>query len=189
MSDEEIADLVERVEEAESRASDAMQNAIEARDMVGQLRAELADANDRIDELEVENKRLRERTELLQRVRKASALKPEERAAVLIQTLYNDARAHEDDGLAPKAKLTTKQSKTALGGGVSRSIAWQAMQKAVELVDEEGSNQPLSYVKKSRSATENSHLLLDLRDGDVPEVVAGVDITATESTGGVATGD
>jgi len=192
---EDVDDLAERLDETEGRSKDALSNAMDAREEVAKLRSTVDRLVDRVDELEEENRRLRDRTDLLQQVREASSLKPDERAAVIIQTLINEAHTNEASGHAPKAKMDTAQAKKTLGGAADRGAAWRALQRAEELVcdakgldpdnDNECQRSPVRYVKRSRSAKENSHLLLDLRDGDVPAVVAGYDV----HDGGAVAGD
>lgn len=191
MSD--IEELEERLDAVAQEAEDARKFAQRAIRERNELAEEVESLRSDVEYLRREQDRLRNRTDMLQQVRQASALKPDERAAVLIQTLYNDAHANQDDGLHPKAKQTTKQARSALGGGVQRSKAWQAQQRAVELVAEAAGQDDvpedarlLQWVKRSRSHSEDSHLLLDLRNGEMPAAVSGFDIAGP---GGVVADD
>ena len=188
----ELEQRVEQLEDLEKLTRTRMTRVME----------QLDETHDRLENLETETEtkqlrreveQLRSRTDMVQQVEQASALKPDQRAAVLIQTLYNDAHANESNGLQPKAKLTNKQARSALGGGMTRSKAWQAMQRAVELVTKAANQEHLAeekrllqYVKVPRSESQNSHLLLDLRNGEMPPVGTSFDIT---TPGGAAMGD
>lgn len=172
----------DRVDGAVQLAQDAIQRVAALESEVEEMRLEMA-------ELRRENERLRDQRELIQRVQQAAAMKPDKRAAVLIKTLHNDATAHREAGKKPIAKMDTQDARTALGRDINRTLAWEAMQKAVELVEDatDGSDL-LQYVKRDRSAPENSHLRLDLREDDMPATVGGFDITG-HTTGGSVTGD
>lgn len=136
----------------------------------------IAAKDERIDELDARVEALEDRTDLLDRVEKASALKPEERAAVLIQTLY--AKAQRNDG---KASIDASGAVDALGGEVSRTLMYGesgVFQRAVDLV---GDEDVLWYKKENRASNRNSRLLLDLDEGDLPDAVAGREITGASA--------
>lgn len=139
------------------------------------LEEERDDDKRRIAVLEQENSglkgelaTLRDRTDLFDRVQRAAALKPEERAAVLIQTLYSEAES--SDG---RATMDAGKAVGALGGGVNRTLMYGengAFQRAVDLV---GNEDVLWYKEESRSSQKNSRLILDLNAGKLPQTVNG----------------
>jgi DNA repair exonuclease SbcCD ATPase subunit len=173
--DARLAALEEDFDALATQALSAMQR-------VTELEAALEERDERIAELEADLEQLRERTDMLQQVRQNANRGPDERAAILIQTLYNEAHAHKDAGLDPRATMDKDAAIKALGGGIQRQKIYPTFRKAEALVDD---TDVLEYVQVPRSAAENNHLELDLREGDVPAVVAGHSITK----GGVATGD
>lgn len=179
----------DRVEGAVQLAQDAIQRVSQLEDEVDTLRDEVDQLREENAQLRRKNERLRDRDEFLNRVEQATVSDPETRAVILVQSLYNEALANQDtDGRAPKAKLTNQEARKVLGLGTGeRWKAWDAMQRAVDLVEEAtgGSEPVLEYVKKDRSDKQNSHLVLDLRKGDVSARVAGYDIVR----GGAITGD
>lgn len=145
-----------------------------------ELKEQVNSQQDRIDDLEVENERLRERwkrteerTDLLQHVKQSSALAPEERAAILIQTLHNKAVASEQRGEPAQSELDANQGVSALGGSIDRTLMYSTFEKAVELVGDEA---VLQYKKEDRGAAKNSRLLLNLEAGELPATVAGHEI-------------
>lgn len=135
------------------------------------LEQQLKERDDRIDELERQLEQVNTRTDLLDRVEAGSALKPEERAAVLIQTLYNEAA--NTNGYA---SIDATGAVKALGGSVNRTLMYGpngAFQKAVDLVDDES---VLMLKKENRASEKNTRLELNITDGDLPDTVAGVEV-------------
>jgi len=140
----------------------------------------------RIDELELRVEELarrveanEQRTSVHDRVQRASALKPAERAVVLIQTLYNNALAKEKrssaDGM-PTASMDVNSAVDCLGGSVDRTLMYGetgVFKKAVDLVGDEN---VLYYQKEPRGAKKNSRLILDLEAGELPDKIEGFEI-------------
>lgn len=161
----------DRVRELEARL-DAMSKRLEtAEEEMEWLENELQARDDRIDDLERRLDTYEDRTDLLDSIEADAALKPKQRAAVLIQTLHNEAtntngHASIDAGGAVKA----------LGGSVNRTLMYGesgAFQKAVDAVDDK---EVLKLVRENRASNRNTRLELDLTAGGLPETVAGVDI-------------
>lgn len=124
------------------------------------------------EELRAELDTLRDRTDLLDHVKEASALKPERRAAVLIATLHNQAQTN--DGLA---EMEVSEAQAALGGSVDRTLMYSTFEKAVELV---GDEDVLCYIRESRASSANSRLKINLRKGELPDTIAGQSIKSRE---------
>lgn len=140
--------------------------------------ARAEEAERRVDELEAEVETLRDRTSLIDHVQRASARKPDERAAVLIQTLYAEAtrRGERENGEARAAMEATEAVK-ALGGDADRTNMYGEngiFNRAVELAPDDA---PLRYIRESRASKRNSRLALNLEDGDLPNTIQGHSIT------------
>lgn len=162
-------DLETRVIEAENRLEAYFTRLTKVEDQNEWLEKQLKQKEERINELESQLDTIQGRTDLLDRVEDATARKPEERAAILIQTLYNKAEA--SDG---RASLDVGGAVDALGGGVERTLMYGetgTFQKAVDLVDDEN---VLELKKEDRWAEKNTRLELDITDDNLPEKVAGV---------------
>lgn len=170
-----IEELAETVEALRSEVRDANQSARTAKSKLLEVHGDLQEKEQRIDELEerIEEQdqtisQLRDRTGLLESVKEGASLPIEQRAAVLIQTLYN--KAWDNDG---KAALDYKAAEAALGGSVNRSNIYRTMDKAENLVD---NSQLLQKVKEDKSSAKNTRLTMDLSAGEVPATVAGKEI-------------
>lgn len=164
-------DVSQRLQALENRL-DAMSKRLNTTEEQNEwLEEELKQRDKRIDELERELQQVQTRTDLLDRVEEGSSLKPAERAAVLIQTLYNEA-ANTNGAASIDATGAVK----ALGGGVNRTLMYGpngTFQKAVDLVDDES---VLTMRKENRASEKNTRLELDINDGDLPDTVAGVEV-------------
>jgi len=176
---EEIQTLREEVEDTAQTARRAIKGQRELRKENRTLRDELAKESDARAELEQEVDSLRERTDLLQTVRRAGSMGVEERAAVCIQTLYNEAygRGQKDTSDTASASMDYKKAEGALGGGVSRDQIYRTFGRAEDLVDD---RDVVKYVKEDRSSAKNTRLVLTLKDGDVPATIAGHEIEEPE---------
>lgn len=149
----QVASAKERAERAEARADEAER---------------------RVDELEAEVETLRDRTSLIDRVQRASTLKPDERAIVLIQTLHAEASSRgERENEEARAAMEATEAVKALGGDADRTNMYGEsgiFTRAVELV---GDEDVLRYIRESRASNRNSRLALDLEDGDLPDSIRG----------------
>lgn len=150
--------LTKRVQDAEERAAGAEQRAAAAEEEAKELRQEVAE--------------LRQQTELVDRVQRASTLKPDERAIVLIQTLHAEARRN-----GGTATIDASAAVKALGGDVDRTLMYGEDGTFERTVDLVGDEDLLWYKKENRASSKNSRLILDLNNGEMPEKVAGHDIT------------
>jgi hypothetical protein len=164
VSDKKIKDLEARLEGL-SRRIEVQEEQTE------HLEAELQKRDERIDDLESRLATTENRTDMLDAVEQAAALKPDERAAVLVQTLYNEAA--NSDG---EASIDAGQAVKALGGSVDRTLMYGesgVFQKAVDAVDDED---VLELKTEDRSSKKNTRLRLDLTEGTLPEAVSGIEI-------------
>lgn len=153
----------------------------EERDARQRLTEELREAHDRIDSLEKEvedlQNELDDQTEIMRRAMRSSSLKPTERAALLVQIMWRDAK-RDPNG---KATMDAKEAVDCLQRDVSRNAMYGeygAFQKAVELVDDEDI---LYLVKESRASSKNTRLVLDLESGEPPRSAEGFDLTPQEA--------
>ena len=133
------------------------------------LEDELQNRNARIADLERRLDRYEELKELFTRMEGNAANKPQDRAGVLIKTLYNEADASNG-----RASVDATQAKKVLGGGVDRTLMYSTFDTAVELV---GDEDVVWVTEESRASNRNTRLEVDLSAGDVPETIAGVTIT------------
>jgi len=171
-----------------SEAEKAVEMAKDAQQQLVDVRQELHQKDQRIDELEgqledaqQELSQLRDRTGLLETVKSGSSMQIDERAAVLIQTLYNEAwkKQQSSANTKPRASMDYKAAKSALGGCVGRSAIYRTMEKAEALV---GNDDLVGFVEESRGSKKNTRLRLNLEGGEVPETVAGQRVTTPEVT-------
>lgn len=188
-TDEETAallqDLLTVAREAQQQAESASRLASDAQDRLLDLREENATLRDEIESLHEENESLRgrieelhNRTDLMTDVAAGAAMKPDQRAAVCIQTLYNEAyrNKHLNAETRPTASMDYKKGQGALGGGISRSSVLRSFERADELVD----GDVVRYIREDRSSEQNSRLVIDLSESAAPETVAGQEITEPE---------
>jgi len=179
-------ELQAQLEDAVATAEAASTTARRVQQRVTELRETVRNQADRIDELEAENEELqsevedvRNRTALLNQVQQASSRKPEVRAAICIQTLYNEAYKRQQDKSesSPTAQMDYNRAEAALGGGMNREPIYRTFSRAEELVD----NDDLVWmVKEGRASEKNTRLILDLSGGDVPTTIAGHEIATPE---------
>lgn len=169
----------EAIQELREVVEDAVRKSDHAQDQILKLREENAILSDRVDtaeqerdELRKEVSRLRERTDLLETVRRAGSMGVEERAAVLVQTLYNEARGRGQKNTKDTASAMMDYNKAegALGGGVSRDQIYRTFDRAEELVDD---TDVVQYIKEDRTSPQNSRLVLTLENGALPQTIAG----------------
>jgi DNA repair exonuclease SbcCD ATPase subunit len=160
---QQLATRVEVLESEQERARDKRMSLLET---LQDQQERIDDQQDRIEELEAQVDRLRDRTDLMDAIKDATVLKPEQRAAVLLQTLYNEAwtKAQRSTKNPPTAEMDYKQAGSALGGSIDqRPKLYAAMEKAAELVAEKlGENDIVSFIKEDRHAIKNTRLQVDL---------------------------
>lgn len=167
-----IEQLEARIDEAHERLDVQREGYAKALQRIDDLTDELAARDERIDELESHLEAVSERTNLLQYIRQASSLAPEERAAVLIQTLHNEAtrRGQKNNDESASASIDKDGAMKALGGTVERGNIYYTFEKAEQLV---GNDDVCWYQKEPRSSEQNSRLVLSLENGGLPDEVAG----------------
>lgn len=143
--------------------------------LVQDLRDEVEDNEDQIKELRAENEALRreldqvkDRTDLLQQVRRASSRPKEEKVAVTLTVLRQ--RAERQGG---SASMQWDGVVNALGGDIDRTTSYDIMQAAADMIDSDA----VRYVKEPRSSKQNTRLVMDLNAGRLPHTIAGHDIT------------
>ncbi|MFC6825710.1 hypothetical protein [Halopelagius fulvigenes] len=130
---------------------------------------------DRVEDLEAENDALRRGADLVQTVRKNGATTTEKRAVEVINTLGRRAGGRPDSQPA-RSELDATGIVNALGGSIDRTNTYGFMDDVVELV---GNPNVLWKQKEPRSSSDNTRLVLDLRNGDLPEMVAGHELEVT----------
>lgn len=180
-----LLDMADAVESAQADAQTAKQLASDAQSRLLGVREEKAELESEVETLKEENKELenrvdelQSRTDLMDQVAQGSAMKVERRAAVLIQTLYNNAYRNKQSNSdsAPTASMDWRGGQSALGGSIDRSGVYRTFEKADELVD----GAVVTFKKESRSSSKNSRLTLDLREEEPPATIAGKKIVTPE---------
>lgn len=146
-------------EQASAQAKEAIKQVNELREVVHDLENKLEAEQEERLRLQAELKSLREDTELVSEMKQDAVNKKDQRAMVLVQTLYR--RAGENG----KARMTIKDAMNTLQGTVERTQLYPTFQRAVDLV---GDEDVLEYVQKPRGAEIPSHLLMDRNAGTVP---------------------
>lgn len=173
-------------ERAIALAEDATRKADRALNRVVTLREENRDLRDRLDAAEAERdalrqevKQLRQRTNLLEVLRDTGSMTVEERAAICIQSLYNEAyrERQKDTKDAATASMDYKKAEGVFRGQITRDQIYRTFDRAAELIDDEA---VVKYIEEARSAPKNSRLVLSLERGDVPPSIAGHEIEAPE---------
>lgn len=182
----DLEQLENRINEIESVAESASKTARRAMDRNIEFRKTIQEQEEQIEAIRDENQelraqveQLRDRTGLLEHVQDAASLKPEKRAAILIQTLYNSAwkRKQNNANSNPSASMDYNGAETALGGGISRDKIYTTFAKAEQLVDD---TDVVRYVKENRGSDKNTRLVLDLSETDAPSQIAGRTIEPPE---------
>jgi len=172
-----VEELQTEVADAKRLAQRAQDRLLDAREREQAQQERIADLEATVEDVEQELAAVRERTDLLQTVKRASSMQIDERAAVLIQTLYNEAYANKQSDVEsrrPKAAMDYNAAKKALGGSVARATILRTFEKAEELVD---NPELMKKVKEDRSSARNTRLRLNLEGGDLPAQIAGQNIT------------
>ena len=156
----------------------ALSMAREARQEVSQIRQErdeeIARLEGEIETLREEVEELRSTTRLLDHVSNAGQLDIETRAAICIQTAYNEAK--DTDG--NMAYLTARDAWTALGRSHDRTRMYDVFRKAESLyadavdadVDEVGTDHPIYFKKEDRGHEPPSRLVVDLSNGEIRDL-------------------
>lgn len=180
-SDVSLEDHEERITRLERLTDVLRDNLKEERDERREVAKELQCAQSTIGELEDQVETLKnevdDQTEIMRKAMRSSSLKPTERAALLIQIMWRDAK-RDPNG---KATMTVKEAYDSLQRDVTRNAFYGehgAFQKAVELVDD---TDVLYLVKESRASKKNTRLVLDLEEGYPPQTAQGFDLTPQEA--------
>lgn len=175
-----ITRLRNRVEDAYHLAKNAMERVADVDDRATENEQRIRELEDELVALRRELDRVDDRTDLLRHVSKQANGTVDEHAAVLLQTLYNEAteRGDADTLDNPTASLEPAEAVAALGGGLDYRLMYRRFDRAVELVDDTD----VCWVdEQPRHADENTALKFDLRGGEMPAAVAGHEL-ATEDT-------
>lgn len=163
-------DIAEEVERLREDLNGAVQIAQRATQRVADLEEELAHERQRRKELEEQVEKLEDDTELLNQVRRNGADDRATQAAVCIQTLAREARNHATE----RAEMDAKSCVRTLNSTIHRTNTYDVFRKAEELIDD---TDVVWFQKESRSSSDNSRLIVDLSEGDLPAQVEGHDLT------------
>lgn len=144
----------------------------ELTDEVERVRDENDDLRREVQQLRADVQELRQRTDLLTVVEDASVLTRDERAGVCLQQLVRECKRKRDRGDDPVSSMTAKRAYEEVLC-IDRQPAYRALKRAPELV---GDTDVCWWQKERRGHDPPSRLMLDLREGDVPGTVAGVDL-------------
>jgi chromosome segregation ATPase len=162
MSDDRLQELENKLE-AVVKKNDYLERQTEwLEEQLDERESEIVTLRQRVDALE-------ESTELLEQIESNSAGKPTERAALLLQTLYQ--RAERGDGTASfdvEAALDVLRLDRD-----KRTLMYHTFERAEEMV---GETDAVRYRKEGRTSEKNSRLILDLGRGELPQKAAGVEL-------------
>lgn len=155
----------------EDRIEGALRVAQQAMQRVSDVETQLEDLRDELEALREENRRLRDQEQMFRDARQNMQRTPEERAVTLVKTLNNEALTEQQLGRDPRAGMTLDAARKTLGGDLRRQQLHDAMETAERLVDDE------SVVWKRTGdpgrGGQDTHLRLDLTNGELPSTVAG----------------
>ena len=175
----EIENPLERAKAAISVAKRAISKTNDAEERIEALEQQVAELEYQLEQF---HNRVDREERMFSDIRKGMANKPEERAAILIQTLNNEALTDASIGRGAKAEMDAGKARGALGGGVDRTLMYPTFECAAGLI---GDEDVLEYVKEGRGGERNSRLRLNLEgDRELPDRVAGYKIrdpTTTEA--------
>lgn len=143
-----LRERVDEMEDVASRVDSATHAVKRAHDKLDDREAAIEGNTDRILALQEHVSDLDDRTRLQEHVRDASSLKVEERAAICIQTLFNEAQSKRRRGGEPVVAMDCNDSKMALGGSLAREQLQTALRRADELVE----GDVLQFKKESRAS-------------------------------------
>lgn len=133
----------------------------------------------RIAELE---SALDDQVEIMRKAMRSSSLKPVERASLLIQALWSEAKRNgEKSGQKPRATMTAGEAVKALHGDVDRTLMYGesgTFQKAEDLV---GDTDILEYRTEDRASAKNTRLIMNLEAGEPPQTAEGYDLVPQEA--------
>lgn len=160
---ESAAEMRNRVEAAVHLAQQAVKlaNEVEA-----EQAAALEAQQRRIDELEAAVEELRDDQRLLTQLGDAVASDRDARAAVILQSLYRDAKGSGTD----TARMTAREA----WNTVQRAVARPRMNDHLRYIEDlVGDTDVCYYVERPRGADPPSHLVLDLSAGHLPAKING----------------
>lgn len=162
--EERVAYLEEQLDAALDISKRAVRMAKAAERSCDDLEATLEDdfeaIESRLDELA-------ERTDLISHVTDASALETEQRAAICIQTAYNDAQ----ENASGRAFVTAREAWSSLGRSVDRTRMYDTFRKAESLV---GDDDVCWFQKEPRGNDPPSRLVVDISEKRLPKQIAGI---------------
>lgn len=166
----ELAELDDELtlKELQNQAEAAVSIAQEAIQEVNELREQNERVLHQNERLVEEIADLRERTNLLQALQRATSLKKDERIAVLLQTLHNEAKSN-----GGQATMDVNKWQSAVGGNPDRSLFYGEdgdAKRAVSMVDNED---VLWFEKENRGARRNSRLIIDTDSGSLSGSISG----------------
>lgn len=181
-----VRTLADHVDDLDADQQAARERRLSHAEDLQALRERVTALEEQNEQLVGELATLRQRTDLMNAIQSADRLKPDERAAVCAQNLYNEAwqGRHADTPEPAAASMDWQKAQGALGGSVtSRQLIYDALERAEELADEQlGQNQEVvRYIKESRGADRNTRLVVDLREQDpFPLEVGGDEVRPPE---------
>lgn len=154
---QDIADAQQRAEQADAIAKTALDLVNEKDEAIAELKADN-------EELRAEIEELKDANSIVAQVNDKRAMDVDDRAAVCIQTLANDA------GSNGKASMTISEGWSTLGREFDRTRMYDVYKRAESLVEDDN---VCWYQKESRGSNKVSRLILDRTEGDLPEKAAG----------------
>lgn len=140
------------------------------REIVFDLREELEEERQKRRDLENDIETLLDVSDMLKNVQQNGSSDWDAYAAVILRSLGQDARKHDD----LQAEMTARECWNLLQRQPHRTNCLDILRRAADLVDDED---VANVVKEDRSSSKNSRLVIDLSEGELPGQVAGHDVT------------
>lgn len=168
MTDQErIDELEDEVAKLRSQLSGVSEVVGENDSDVEVLRREVASLRDEVDSLRSDLQDVRDLSKLIQ-PEESSKVTRSKRAAYALVTLYRKANA--GNGVAA---LDADGVVAANQGQIGESYAYKVMRQIPDLVEDDS---VCWIIKEERNAADNTRVVLDLNNGDVPASTEGVRI-------------
>jgi predicted RNase H-like nuclease (RuvC/YqgF family) len=180
----ELADDLERLQ---SELDAYSQIVAELETRIDEKNQTITQLEDRMDALERENRQLRhdldeqrEKRDWLQAAQQADQMDQDLRAALCVQNLL----AKADSTGRQRVSMDNSDGMEALNHSIHRTSVYDVYEKAEKLV---GDTDVLWFKREPRSSKKNSRLILDRTNGNLPRMLAGVELHNTSNRCGGST--
>lgn len=167
---EEIGGDIDSVWRLQERVQASVALGKKTLETVNRYESRLDEFEERIDEMQAQLDELQDEQRLIGAMGDIIGSDRDKRAALILQTLHNDAKANQDD----RARMTAREAWSVVNRSVDRSQMYDVLRRAETIVDD---HDVCQYVERPRGSEPPSHLLVDLSEGRLPGMIAGKRIT------------